>query len=65
MHKKYGMSRVHLKRALALNPVHAIAKKYLDRLETLAQSSKNSVTSTVEAKANGDERGWLGRIFHR
>ena len=65
MQKKYGMSRVHLKRALALNPVHAIAKKYLDRLETLAQSSKNSVTSTVEAKANGDERGWLGRIFHR
>ncbi|MEO0756146.1 MAG: tetratricopeptide repeat protein [Cyanobacteria bacterium J06648_16] len=64
MQRKFGMSRVHLKRALVLNPGHAIATKYLDRLNTLAKKAKASSTPVPPAPSAAD-KNWLGRIFHR
>ncbi|MEO1589858.1 MAG: DnaJ domain-containing protein [Cyanobacteria bacterium J06632_22] len=68
MQQKYGMARVHLKRALAINPGHAIATKYLARLEELAKRStkpKTAASTTVDAGAGNKDQGWLGRFFNR
>ncbi|MEO0539747.1 MAG: DnaJ domain-containing protein [Cyanobacteria bacterium P01_A01_bin.105] len=56
MQKKYGMSRVHLKRALVIKPGHAIAQKYLDRLEVLANRTAKSGTAKSGAAKSGIPR---------